>query len=143
MSYSTYAFEDLTGVFRHPSIGQFDIQGAGTGSITFSMANDTSAQDVAADGSVMTSKIKSGNGTIVIAAQQTSELHKWLLRAHNYLNSAPSREWAQMEMLAVAPSMQVEHEASNISIQKRADKPYQQQGQQVSWTLMAGLLEER
>ena len=91
----------------------------------------------------MTSKIKSGNGTIVISVQQTSEFHKWLLRAHNYLNNAPSREWALMEMLAVAPSMQVEHEGSRISFQKRADKGYQQQGQQISWTLMAAHLEER
>jgi len=127
----------------HPAIGQIVVQGSGVGSITFTMANDVSAHDVAADGSVMTSKIKSKNGTIAISVQQTSEVHEWLTRLHNYLIAAPDREWAQIELVANSVDMRTSHSASNISIQKRADKPYQAQGQQVTWTLMAGELTER
>ena len=67
MNYSTYAFEDLSVTLSHPSVGQFLFQGTGIGSITFAMANDSSSHDVAADGSVMTSKIKAGNGTVTIS----------------------------------------------------------------------------
>jgi hypothetical protein len=142
-SYTTYAFEDLHTTIAHPANGQISVQGAGIGTITFAMANDVSAHDVAADGSVMTSKIKSGNGTIAIACQQTSDLHRWLLRLYNYLDSAPSREWAGIGVLSSSPDMQVQHTGEHVSIQKKADKPYQQQGQQVTWTLMAAKLTER
>ena len=143
MGQSTYSFESLFTTITHPAMGQFSVQGAGTGSITFTMANDTSAHDVAADGSVMTSKVKTNNGTVAIVAQQTSELHAWLLRLHNYLVTAPAREWAQISLMANSPDMRVNHVGSYMSIQKRGDKPYQQQGQQVTWNLLAGDLTER
>jgi len=142
-SYTTYAFEDLHTTITHPSMGQISVQGAGVGTITFAMANDVSAHDVGADGSVMTSKIKSGNGTIAIACQQTSDLHRWLLRLYNFLDSAPPREFARIGVMASSPDMQVQHTGEHVSIQKKADKPYQQQGQQVTWTLMAAKLTER
>jgi hypothetical protein len=39
--------------------------------------------------------------------------------------------------------MEVTHTGSHMSFQKRADKPYQQQGQQVTWTLLAAELAEK
>ena len=141
-SYTTYAFENLLCTFQHPAMGKIDIQGQGTGSITFAMANDTSVHDLAADGSVMTSKMQAGNGTIVISCQQTMPIHHWLVRLHNYLMQAASSEWTRMSMMAISPDMRIQHTAKYISMQKRADKPYQAQGQQVSWTLLAASLAE-
>lgn len=106
------------------------------------MANDVSVHDLAADGSVMTSKIKAGNGTVAIAIQQTSEAHAWLTKLYNYLEAAPSSEWAEISLLATSAEMQVTHEASHMSIQKRPDKPYQAQGQQVTWNFLAADLKE-
>ncbi len=142
MGYSTYAFEDLSVVVTHSALGQLTLQGTGVGNIQFNMANDVSAHDLAADGSVMTSKIKAGNGTIAISIQQTSEAHQWFTKLYNYLVTASSSEWAQIAIMATAPNMQVTHEGSNLSFQKRADKPYQAQGQQVTWTFLAGDLKE-
>ena len=141
--HSTYSFDDLFTTITHPAMGQLTLQGSGIGSITFTMANDASAQDVAADGSVMTTKIKAANGTVAIAIQQTSSAHAWLTRLYNYLSAASSREWARISLMSTSPAMQVTHIGSFLSFQKRGDKPYQQQGQQVTWTFLAGQLEER
>ena len=143
MGQSTYSFTDLTVTFTHAALGQLVCQGEGLGSITFTMTDDTSAHDTASDGSVMTTKIIAPNGTVAVEVQQTSYVHKWFTRLNNYLRTAPSREWAEISMLAVSPSMHVTHEGTNMSIQKRADKPYQQQGQRVTWNFLAGDLDER
>lgn len=139
---STYSFADLSVVIRHAAMGQLSLQGEGVGSITFNMTNDVSEHDLAADGSVMTSKIEAANGTIVISVQQTSEAHRWFTRLYNYLKAAPSREWAGIGLEGKASDMRVTHTGESISIQKRADKPYAQQGGQVTWTFMAGYLNE-
>jgi len=140
--HSTYSFADLSVTITHPAAGQLSLQGEGLGTITFAMSEDTSAHDLAADGSVMTSKIEARNGTVAIAVQQTSEAHVGLTRLFNYLQAAPSREWAQIALMAQASSMRITHTGNNMSIQKRPDKPYQQQGQQVTWTFLAAELHE-
>jgi len=140
---STYSFKDLTATFQHPAVGQLTITGEGVGSITYTMTEDTSAHDLAADGSVMTSKVDAPNGTVAVAVQQTSEAHAWFTRLFNYLRTTPAREWAQIGHIGTASDMRVTHTGENMSIQKRADKPYQAQGQQVTWTFLAGKLDER
>ena len=136
-NYSTYAFEDLAVVINHPSKGQLTLQGEGLGSITFAMANDVSSHDLAADGSVMTSKIKAGNGTVTISVQQTSSANKWFRDLYNYLESASSSEWAEISLMAESKVMGV-----NMSFQKKPDGAYQQSGQQVSWAFLAGDIKE-
>jgi len=140
---STYAFEDFSAIITHKAMGQLTLQGSGIGTITFTMANDVSSHDVAADGSVMTSKIKASNGTVAIAVQQTSDANAWFTRLYNYLVTASSKEWAGISLMGTSAVMQVTHTGSNMSFQKRSDKPYQQQGQQVTWTFLAGELTER
>ena len=140
--HSTYGFKDLSVVLSHPAMGQIEIYGTGAKSITFAKSNDVSTHDVAADGSVMTSKIEAQNGTVTIVVQQTSEAHKWFTRLYNYLQVAPLREWAAMSLLATASDMQVTHEGTGMSIQKRPDAPYQSQGGEMSWTFLATELKE-
>ena len=82
---TTYSFTDLAGSISHPTLGFYLFDGTGVGSVTVSKANDRTAQDVAADGSVMVSKICGNNGSITIEMQQTSPLHKWLLVWFNAL----------------------------------------------------------
>jgi hypothetical protein len=113
------------------------------GAIHTVMVEDTSSHDLASDGSVMTSKVEAPNGSVAIAIQQTSAGHAWFTRLFNYLRTAPAREWAQISLMATASDMRVTHTGQNLSIQKRPDKPYQAQGQQVTWTFLAGKLDER
>lgn len=137
MSYTTYSFADVSMVIAHPSMGQYVANGAGLGSISTSMATDRSTHDVAADGSIMISKIKGRNGTHTISIQQTSELNKWLMKLYNYLEQAPTSQWAGITITLRSPTMQELVRSTGVSFQKLPDKPYQAQGQQISWVLMA------
>lgn len=137
MATTTYSFADVSMVISHPAVGQYVASGVGLGSITVSMTTDRSAHDVAADGSVMVSKIMGRNGTLTVSAQQTSDLHKWLLKLYNYLEQAPANEWAGISITVRARSMQDLIRSTGVSFQKLPDRPYQAQGQQVSWVLMA------
>lgn len=134
---TVYSFADVSFVLSHPSVGQFTFTGEGVGSIAISHANDMTQHDVAADGSVMISKIVTENGTIAIAIQQTSEGNTWLKKLVDYLTIAPSSEWALASGVLSNPSTGETTTMTGVSPQKRADKNYQQAGQQVTWNLMA------
>lgn len=142
MSYSTYSFDDVTMVISHPAVGQFNTSGAGLGSINTTMTTERSAHDVAADGSIMISKIKGRNGAHMIVAQQTSTLHQWLTKLYNYLETAPTREWAKTKIVIRSPSMKNLTTSTGVSFTKLADVPYQAQGQQVTWNLMAADIQQ-
>lgn len=133
----TYSFGDVSATFFHPGMGQHVVTGEGVGSISISMANDNTTHDVAADGSVMVTKIKSRNGTIAIQIQQTSPLNNFLMKWANYIEAAPSAEWARATIVISSRSTGEMITAVGVSPQKRTDKSYQQQGQQVTWNLMA------
>lgn len=135
--YTTYSFTDVTFSIHHPGVGRFSANGEGLGSINISMTNDRSAHDIAADGTVMVSKIKSRNGTITITAQQTSSLHKWLTKWSNYLDGSDTSAWAETTIIIRAPKMGDLITVQGVSPQKMPDKPYQAQGQNISWAMMA------
>jgi len=137
MSTSTYSFTDLNGVIYHPKYDSFRFVGQGIGEAMVSMATDKSVHDVASDGSVMVSKIAGNNGSITINAQQTSELHKFLLGLYNYLIQADTSEWALIGITLRNVVDGTSHVARGVSFQKVPDKPYQAQGQRISWVLMA------
>lgn len=141
MSTTTYSFQDLNASLSHPSVGQISMNGEGVGSITISMANDVSAHDLSADGSVMVSKIRSKNGTIAISVQQSSPINTWLNKLYNYCEVASSREWARTTLILRHLTLGEGTTCTGVSFQKRADKPYQAQGQQVTWNLMAANIE--
>ncbi len=137
MTHTTYSFADVTFVMSHPAVGMVTITGEGVGSITISRSNDVTQHDLAADGSVMVSKIIATNGTIAIAIQQTSYVHKWLKKLYDYLQIAPTDQWTQASAVLKNPALGETINMSGISPQKRADAAFQQVGQQVTWNFMA------
>lgn len=137
METSTYSFLDLAGAIAHPSLGSYVFTGEGVGEINVEMAGDKTSHDVAADGSVMVSKIAGNNGNITIQIQQTSPVHKWMLAAYNYLLNATTKEWAQMACTLRNTTDGTSHIIKGMSFHKKAGLPYQAQGQKVSWVLMA------
>lgn len=136
MEVTTYSFTDLAGSISHPTFGDYLFDGTGIGSVTISKATDRTAHDVAADGSVMVSKIAGNNGTLTIECQQTSAIHKWLLAWFNVLWQLPTSEWASTSLTLRNSATGTRHIISGVSPQKEPDTPYQSQGQRVSWTLM-------
>ncbi len=132
-NHTTYAFEDLAVVFSHPSKGTVTLTGAGIVSATTSRANDVSAQDLAADGSVMTTKQQARNGTLNIVVQQTSAGATWLRKLNQYLEVASSAEWAQSVCTISSKVMGVNVRCTGVSPQKTPDAAYQATGQQVTF----------
>ena len=112
------------------------------GSITLSRANDVTAHDLSADGSVMVSKIKAKNGTVAISTPQSSPLNAFLSKLYNYCEVAPSREWARATIILRHLTLGEGTVCTGVSFQKRADKAYQAQGQQVTWNLMAANIDD-
>lgn len=139
MRQTTYSFLDLAGVIAHPlyPLGVFQFTGEGVGSVTVTMDTERTAHDVAADGSVMVSKIAGNNGKINIECQQTSLAHKYLLNLYNYLVSASAGEWAMIAIVLRNVSDATSHIATGVSFGKIPDKPYAAQGGKVTWVLWA------
>ena len=136
MEVTTYSFTDLAGSISHPTFGAYLFDGTGIGSVTISKATDRTAHDVAADGSVMVSKIAGNNGTVTIECQQTSAIHKWLLAWFNVLWQLPTSEWASTSLTLRNSATGTRHIISGVSPHKEPDTPYQSQGQRVTWNLM-------
>lgn len=139
---TTYSFADCIVVISHPALGQYSAQGAGIGSITVTMSTDRTAHDVAADGSVLISKIEGNNGTISFQIQQTSGFNAWLVRAFDYLITADPSQWAQMAVTIRSVSSGSLINATGVSFQNRAELSLQAQGQQRTWNLMAASITE-
>lgn len=139
---SVYSFADVSLVLSHPSVGQFTFAGAGLGSVAVAYSTDNTVHDVAADGSVMISKVVADNGSMAINIQQTSEAQLWLSKWYNYIKSAPTSEWARASAVLRIPASNETFNMSNISPQKRPDRQYQQTGQQQTWNLLCGKITE-
>jgi hypothetical protein len=137
MEYTTYSFLDLSGALAHPDLGAYVFTGQGVGSVTITMTTDKSAHDIAADGTIMVSKLAGLSGTVVINAQQTSAVHKFLLTAFNALYLAPTDSWANMSAFLRNTSDGTSHVLTGMSFGKVPDKPYAASGAQVAWTLWA------
>jgi hypothetical protein len=139
---TTYSFADVNFTISHPAVGQRVVNGEGIGNINIAMTTERTVHDVAADGSIMVSKLKGRNGTVTLAIQQTSDLNKWLLRWYNYLEAAPADQWAATVITIRSPMMRDLIIATGVSPQKLPDRPYQAQGQHVTWTLMAADIQQ-
>lgn len=138
MSYNTYSFQDVTASFSCLGYGAGSSTGAGLGSIAVAMAQTKTVHEAAADGEIMISKVLGENGTITITMQQTSQLHKYLLNWYNFINnSSKTSYWAAMVIRISSTNLDDLTVATGVSPQKLADKPYQSQGQMITWTLMA------
>jgi len=133
---TTYSFLDLSGSIASP-VGPFVFTGEGVGEVVVTMAVEKTVHDVAADGSVMVSKVAGNNGTITIHTQQTSPLHKWLLSWFNAILAGTTDMWASSAVFLRNTIDGSSHVATGISPQKIPDKTYQAQGQRVTWVLMA------
>lgn len=137
MTTTTYSFSDVLLTFSHPSMGTYPVNGQGAGEISINYQDDNTAHSRAADGSVMVSKIKADNAQIAISIQQTSDFHRWLKNLFNFLNVSPASVWALATITVQVPINGEYITATGVSPQKRADQPYQEQGQNVTWNFMA------
>lgn len=139
---STFSFADITMTISHASVGQRVVSGEGIGNINTTMATERTTHETSADGSVMISKIKGRSGSHSLAVQQTSDLNNWLLKLYNYLETAPANEWAGISIILRSPNLRDLITSNGVSFQKLPDKPYQAQGQQITWNFMAADIQQ-
>lgn len=142
MNTTVYSFADVSLVLSHPSVGKLTLNGQGLGSVAFSRGSDNTAHDVAADGSVMVSKVVTKNGSMSVAIQQTSEAQVWLKKWYQYLITAPSSEYAKTTAVLKNPSLNEVFNMSGVCPQKRPDVTYGQTGQQVTWGFLVAEITE-
>ena len=141
---TTYSFKDLVGVLVNTVFGvSLPLTGGniGNGSITISMTTERTAQDVAADGTVMPSYVAGANGTVSIEVQQTSALHHQLLALYNLCVQAADADdvsgWSATTISFRTLLDGSTHVLSGISFGKIPDKSYQAHGQKLTWQLPA------
>lgn len=138
MATTTYSFSDIQMVLQFPGRPAYTLNGQGVGELSISYINDNTTHDLAADGSVMVSKIKANNANITLTMQQTSTMHAWLQGTFNYLYNSATALWAAGTITISSPyNDSIAMTLTGVSFTKRADQPFQQQGQMVTWNLMA------
>lgn len=140
----TYSFKSLTGVLTNPVFGiTIPLTGGniGVGSITITMTTTRTTHDVAADGTVMPSYIAGNNGDVNIVVQETSAIHQALLNLYNLCVLAADNDdvsgWAAT---AISFTFLIDgsvHTLTGVSFEKIPDKPYEAQGQKMTWKLMS------
>jgi hypothetical protein len=152
MSYTTYSFKDLTGVFSSPIIGTLNIGSTfssnGIGQITIHMTNDNTIHDIGIDGGIIIWPVAVFNGSVTIQCQQTSDVHKFLLKWFNNLkvnmisvSHQDVSNWANSAMLLRNINDGTTHTITGISPQIQPDKTYSAQAGSVTWNLLAGNIE--
>lgn len=134
---TTYSFADTVGSIHSDAVGDYSFVGEGIGSLTISQTTDRTAHSIAADGSVMVSKIPGNNGTVTIECQQTSPLHEWLCKWFQTLWNSKTSEWAGTTIYVENTSTKTKHIITGVSPTKQPDVPYQTQGANITWQLMA------
>jgi hypothetical protein len=137
-----YSQKDTTIVITHPLAPPIMIAGhVGFNSATVIMATEKTAQDVAGDGSVMVSIIAGDNGEVMIEMQQTSNLYASLFALYDtllaLLNAGNVQYAAAMAITIRNITDGTSHVCTGVSFAKPPDKPYQAQGQRITWRLPA------
>jgi hypothetical protein len=140
----TYSFKSLTGVITNPVFAiTIPLTGGniGVGSINIRMTTTRTTHDVAADGTVMPSYIAGDNGEVDIVVQETSYIHKALLSLYNLAVLAANNDdvsgWAAT---AISFTFLIDgsiHTLTGVSFEKIPDKPYEANGQKITWKLLA------
>ena len=139
----TYSFEDTSFTISHPSVGSFDAYGTGIGDISIAYSNDVTTHEVAADLAVIDSKSAKKNATITINALQTSELNSWLTRWANYIESAPTSEFALASAVLKNSSTGEQWNCTGISHQKKSGGSFKSTAETKQWVLMVANAEQQ
>src|SRR5688572_12709967 len=98
--HTVYSFSNVNMVINPPGFPSYTVNGQGVGEISIGYINDNTVHDLAADGTVMVSKVAADNGNVSITVQQTSPLHQYLKGIFNALMLAPAASWAGMKISA-------------------------------------------
>lgn len=131
-----YSFSDASAVFSHDSMGTLTMVGTGVVNVTVAMTGDRTTMDVAADGTVMTSKIRDRRGSVAIQLQQNSKANLTLLKWYNSLEDADSTQWDKITAVIKSPKNGEVYTCKRGAFQKLPEKSYAAQGQTMTWNFL-------
>lgn len=135
---TSYSFVDVSCIVSHPLIGQRQFTGESSESVTVAYTDDRTQSAIAADGSVMHSKIVSSRGTVTLELQQTSTNNTWLTNAVNVVDNASTPDWSHWTITIVENfDNGIKTVASYCALQKRPDRKDAQNGDNISWPFLA------
>lgn len=131
-----YSFEDTSCIISHPNFGTYSAYGSGIGSLSVSFANDVTAHDVAADQSVIVSKMVRRNGSVTFDVIQASDFNAWLKRFTSFLEESDADQFALATIDIKNNTTGDAYHCTGASHRKKADNNFQSQAQNRSWEMM-------
>lgn len=137
-----YSFQDFTLTLTQPDFARLSTAGQGIGSVSVSYAVDSYTDvNVASDGTTVFSKIKQDNGTLSITMQQTSSLHKNLVKRFNALYFTDDTSvWASMNGVLKNKSTGEQKILKNIAFTKIPENQNGRTVQDVTWEFEVGYI---
>lgn len=136
MTHSTYSFDDIH--FTIILAGEaYTMAGDGIGELQYEYLPTTSVQDVASDGSVMTSKIIARNARFTFSTQQTSALHKYFISKFNILRDGQTEEWATGSLTITDKLNNITITANNVAFERQTSATFASEGGRVQWPMVA------
>lgn len=136
MTHSTYSFDDIH--FTIILAGEaYTMAGDGIGELQYEYLPTTTVQDVASDGSVMTSKIIARNARFTFSTQQTSALHKYFISKFNILRDEQTEEWATGSLTITDKLNNITITATNVAFERQASATFASEGGRVQWPMVA------
>lgn len=137
----TYGFTGVSFTLSSPLFGNFATAGqVGLSELHVNMRADHSVLDMASDGTPMPTFIADDSSTVQIVVQQTSIIHSALVQWLNLHESAAKNGdpslWASSAFTIRSLTDGSQHVANGVMPTKMPDKPYVQQGQKITWTLL-------
>ncbi len=132
----TYSFEDTAVNINHPGFENYSAYGTGIGSLTVAFSTDNSSHQIAADKTVVVSKVTVHDGTVTLSVLQNSDFHKWLKRWADFLENSATSQFALSTLDISNKSTGAFYHCVGVTHQKKPNEDFQSQAQTVSWTLM-------
>lgn len=132
----TYSFSEVSLSITHPNFGTMRLTGQGTGEISLTNDNDRATTAIGADGGVVVNKIRDRRATLTVTVLQTSTLHNEFGKFFNYLETAPTSQWAAASAVIKSLNTRETTTLTGVVPQKQADKPYGQQAGNNTWTFI-------
>lgn len=129
-----YSFQDFTLTLEQDGYPTLSTVGQGIGSATVTYSESKNESLVASDGVTVFSKIRNDMGGLSVEMQQTSSLHKLLVKRFNDLYYASdTTDWASMNGILKNKSTGEQKILKGIAFQKIPDNSHQRTAQMVTW----------
>lgn len=129
-----YSFQDFTLTLEQEGYPTLSTVGQGIGEATVTYTDNKNESNVASDGVTVFSKIRSDVGGLSVSMQQTSSLHKLLIKRFNDLYYADNTtDWASMNGILKNKSTGEQKILKGIAFQKIPDNAHGRTAGMVTW----------